>query len=311
MKILLTGASSFTGFWIAKVLSENGHQIIATLQKSSIDEYDGIRKERLNRLKNLVQFIPSTSIGSHSFIKSISNFSPDLLALHGHDNTNYRSPHYDKELAVQSALHQMDKILVTLMESNSGAKVLQTGTYFEQGEGQGDLEESAINPYAASKAAVYKKLEKLCEEYKTPLSKFIISNPFGPFEEGRFTTHLINCWKRDEVAVVKTPSYLRDNIHASALALSYNHLISKIIDSNQLGLRLAPSQYRESQKNFALRFAREISKRSNLSCRLEFMDQKEFPEPKIRFNSDLLQYEKLGWSEDQAWDEIALFYQLA
>ena len=54
MKILFTGISSFTGYWFAKELSEKGHEIIATLTKDSLDDYEGIRKERLLHLQNKI-----------------------------------------------------------------------------------------------------------------------------------------------------------------------------------------------------------------------------------------------------------------
>ena len=48
MKILLTGVSSFTGFWFANELSNKGHDVIATFTKDSVDDYEGIRKQRVS-----------------------------------------------------------------------------------------------------------------------------------------------------------------------------------------------------------------------------------------------------------------------
>jgi hypothetical protein len=40
----------------------------------------------------------------------------------------------------------------------------------------------------------------------------VISNPFGPFEEPRFCAYLMKTWRAGEIAEVRTPAYLRDNM---------------------------------------------------------------------------------------------------
>ena len=39
MKLLLTGCSSFTGYWFAKCLAEAGHEVVATLTRDSAEAY--------------------------------------------------------------------------------------------------------------------------------------------------------------------------------------------------------------------------------------------------------------------------------
>ncbi len=64
----------------------------------------------------------------------------------------------------------------------------------------------------------------------------------------------------------------------------------------------------ESQGAFAQRFAREMRSRIRMECPLEFADQKEFPEPRVRVNTDAPDPQELGWSEQAAWDELAEYY---
>ena len=135
MKILMTGASSFTGYWFAKVLAKAGHEVIATMQKNSVEDYEGIRKKRVEELNTCVSLIFNCSSGDEVFIEQIQKFKPDILCLHGHDNRNYRSPDYDYETAIKSALNNIELIFSELLSSNSSSKVVHTGTYFEQGEG--------------------------------------------------------------------------------------------------------------------------------------------------------------------------------
>ena len=72
--------------------------------------------------------------------------------------------------------------------------------------------------------------------------------------------------------------------------------------------RLNPSGYPESQGAFAERVRRETAARLGLPCQLEFGTQTEFPEPPVRINTDLLDAERLEWSEAQAWDELVTYY---
>jgi UDP-glucose 4-epimerase len=56
--------------------------------------------------------------------------------------------------------------------------------------------------------------------------KFVIPNPFGPFEEPRFTAHLIRSWMKGETAKVQTPRYVRENIPVTLLAKAYAAFIA-------------------------------------------------------------------------------------
>ena len=48
-RILLTGASSFTGLWIAEALAAAGYEVVAPLTRDA-DAYPGLRGERVARL---------------------------------------------------------------------------------------------------------------------------------------------------------------------------------------------------------------------------------------------------------------------
>jgi hypothetical protein len=139
-------------------------------------------------------------------------------------------------------------------------------------------------------------------------AKFVVPNPFGPFEEPRFCDFLLRHWTAGKTPEVKTPAYTRDNIHASLLAAAYADMINRI-DGLPTEARLAPSLYAETQGAFAERFAREIGERLGLDCPLNLAEQTDFPEPMVRVNTDPLDHDALGWSESEAWDELAGYYR--
>jgi nucleoside-diphosphate-sugar epimerase len=53
MKVVLTGASSFSGLWFAQALAAGGHDVVMPLRATSIDSYSGIRAARVARLQSL------------------------------------------------------------------------------------------------------------------------------------------------------------------------------------------------------------------------------------------------------------------
>jgi hypothetical protein len=49
--------------------------------------------------------------------------------------------------------------------------------------------------------------------------------------------------------------------------------------------------------------------RLQLPCAFTLSHQTEFPEPKVRLNTDLLDSDSLNWDEKDAWDELAAYYE--
>ena len=65
-RILLTGASSFTGLWIAEALAASGHEVVAPLTREA-DAYPGLRGERVARLAASAARIFETPLDSDRF----------------------------------------------------------------------------------------------------------------------------------------------------------------------------------------------------------------------------------------------------
>lgn len=304
MRILFTGASSFSGMWFVKTLSDAGHDIVAPMRASE-NAYEGLKKERILQITECADIRYSTSFGSDEFKQILDNQKFDLFCHHAADVTNYKSPDFDPVYALKNNTGPITSI-ITKLKNNGCDQILLTGSVFEPGEGAGSDGLRAVSPYGLSKGLTSEMYKYYCEIHKMRLGKFVIPNPFGPFEEFRFTSFLMKNWFDEKNVNVSQPAYVRDNIHVSLLAKAYLHFAENLSQNYQ---KINPSGYPESQGAFTARFANEMKKRLNLSCEFNLSLQKEFLEPKVRLNIDLLDNELLQWDENKAWDQLAAHYE--
>jgi UDP-glucose 4-epimerase len=308
VKVVLTGASSFTGLWFASALAEAGHEVVAPIRQA-LSNYAGPRQTRLALLaKRGVRLVEGMSFGDEAFRKLLSQ-GLDVLCHHGAEVSDYRSPDFDVLAAVHSNTLEARATLAAARAAGCRALVV-TGSVFEADEGVGDLPLRAFLPYGLSKGLSWQVLRYRAQEAGLSACKFLIPNPFGPHEEPRFCTYLVRQWQAGQVAQVATPRYVRDNIHVSLLALAYRQFVEQA-GQGRADLHVAPSGYVESQGAFAQRFAHEIGTRLGLEARLELREQVAFSEPLVRINTDRVRLAEGLWSEAQAWDQLARFYEQA
>lgn len=305
MKILFTGASSFTGYWFVKTLSAAGHEIVCPLRGEGFS-YDGVRKLRVEQLKSLCRLIPNASFGSDDFLRLIHHEEFDVLCHHAAETANYKSADFDVQAALKSNTLNLRQVLAEMKGTLKA--VLLTGSVFENDEGKGDAPLRAFSGYGLSKGLAWQVFRYHCAEAQLPLGKFVIPNPFGPFEEPRFTAYLMKTWKDGKAAGVKTPDYLRDNIHVDLMALAYAKFLDHVAAMKSGEARLNPSGYVETQGEFAKRVAHEVQKRLGWECKLELSRQEDFSEPLRRVNTDPVTSSFPDWKEKQAWDAYVNFY---
>jgi nucleoside-diphosphate-sugar epimerase len=307
MKVLFTGGSSFTGYWFVRELVRSGHEVVAILRRP-VGSYDGQRAERVARLGELCECVAGVSFGDEGFLDLIARENRwDLLCHHAAHMTNYKSPDFDVISALAANTANLRAVLRALGDRYC-RKLIVTGSVFETGEGAGSEGLRAFSPYGLSKTFTWELIRHYAGVEGFRIGKFVIANPFGPFEEERFTSHLVRTWASGEAATVNTPEYVRDNIHVSLLAKAYAQFAEGLRAEPGVE-RLGPRGYVESQGAFAERFAKEIGPRLDLRCELVLRKQMEFPEPRVRVNVDILDARKLGWREEEAWDELASFYR--
>jgi len=153
-------------------------------------------------------------------------------------------------------------VLKGLKDKGCGRLVL-TGSFFEANEGAGSAPLRAFSPYGLSKTLTAAAAQFYADREGFTFEKFVIPNPFGPYEEPRFTAYLVKTWLAGETARVQTPRYVRDNIHVSLLAKAYAAFVGASPAPGTVR-RLNPSLYPESQGAFAERVRREAAAKLHL-----------------------------------------------
>ncbi len=306
MRILFTGASSFTGYWFARELVQAGHELTCPL-RGRLEDYAGVRRRRAEALKSLVRFLPGTSFGAEGFLKLARDGSWDVLCHHAAEVTNYKSPEFDAQAALHHNTLNLPGVLEALKSGGVPAMVL-TGTVFESGEGAGDEPLRAFSPYGLSKTLTWEMFLYYCTRAELPLGKFVIPNPFGPLEEERFTGYLMSNWREGRIAAVKTPAYVRDNIPVDLLASMYRQFVETVAARKPPLSRFNPSGYVSEQGAFAQRVARETQARLDWACELELWQQTDFSEPLRRINREPAAPLAPAWDETAFWDAFAEFY---
>ena len=303
MKILLTGAGSFTGYWFAATLAAAGHQIIAPLRAELDSASDRERAERLRRLADKAELVPECAVGSPCFLEIASGRDIDIFCHHAAEVGDYRNPDFDITAAVAANTRNLRAALKAMGERGLKGTVL-TGSYFEYDEGAGSQPLLAFSPYGISKGLTAQIVRHRCHEFAVPYAKFVIPHPFGPLEQPRLGAYLAKTWASGAVAQIRTPAYIRDNIHVSLLAAAYRRFVEEPWHpANER--KLNPSGYVECQGAFVERMAREIGRRLHRDLQVELLHQTEFPEPAMRVNTDPAIHYVTDWSDSRAWDEYA------
>jgi len=303
MKILLTGASSFTGYWFAEALAAAGHDVVAPLRGNLDNPNDAERSRRLRRLRGKVELVPACGFGSTTFLGMVGSRDFDVLCHHAAEVTDYRSADFDIVAAVARNTLNLHTVLKAMRTRGLKSAVL-TGSFFEQGEGAGNQPLAAFSPYGVSKGLTAEIFRYRCQELGIPFGKFVIPHPFGPLEQPRLGVYLARTWAAGGTAEIKTPDYIRDNIHVGLLAACYRRFVEKT-DAPPAFQKLNPSGYVESQGAFVERVAREIGQRTGLRCAVTLLRQTEFPEPVMRVNTDPAVLYVREWDEGAAWDAYA------
>ena len=301
----MTGASSFTGLWIAEALATAGHEVVAPLTRQA-DGYPGLRGERVARLSASAARVFEAPLDSDQFRDLARTGGFDLFAHHGADIPGYRSPDYDVAAGVARNLAGAGPAVRAA--ADGGCRVLiSTATVFEPGEGGEGPDAPAVSPYGLSKGLTGQALAGFAEEAGLSFGRFVIANPFGVLEEGRMGWSLFQAWFRGEPGRVLTPAYVRDNQPVPHLADAYVRLAGRLLESDRpVKLDARPSGLVGTQGDFAKRLAAEAGPRLGLACDLVLNNQVDFPEPRVRVNDEPCL--PSGWRGEAFFDAYTNYY---
>ena len=301
--VLLTGVSSFTGFWFAQKLYEEGFKVVCPLPRKG-NEYDDLKLNRLELLNSQVSLIYECPYGSAKFLNLCEDHY-DVLCLHGAYVWGYSSDRFPLTHALSENLKSSEKVLETLF-SKGCRRVIWTSSVFEDAVNLNDTRSSKPDwyRYALSKYLSYSAMSELCRGYGLEFSRLVITNPFGPFEDKKLSYHLINSFlNKEKEFTIKTPHYVRDMIHVQNLAEIY----SKIIISKECIPEIRPCEYSGSMISFAKLYQEEVSKRLAINLTINSQNM-EFDEPYSLTNDQHVTTILSQDLSDQYWDELCQYY---
>jgi UDP-glucose 4-epimerase len=303
MRVLFTGASSFTGYWFVEALVEAGHEVWCIYTKS-VEAYEGIRKKRVKTLETRANQVFGTRFGDAAFLALLDDAGPfDAICHHAADARKHKAADFDWTQALVENVRSVDEVM-RRARAGGVSVFIATGTYFEAGEGMGTLPLEAFSPYALSKGLTWQVFRYYASQHGLKLGKFVLPNPIGPYDEPRFLEHLFRSWRRGEPASVRTPDYVRDNAPVALLARSYSDLLVAIHGGTVGFAQRNPSGWVETVGEFSNRVSRQVEEISGHVCPVHCHEQRDFQEPRIRANTENI----LGaWSSDDErkfWREL-------
>ena len=301
MRILFTGASSFTGMWFVQALAGAGHDVVCALRSAAYDE--PVRAARVAKVQACAKIVAGVPFGSDAFLELMRREGPfDVLCHHGTEAANHKSPDFDVAGAVAANTSNADKVLQTLRDTG-GTRLVLTGSAFEEDEGRGEAPLRAFSPYGMSKTLTARAFAGLAERAEVELVKFVIPNPFGPYEAQTFQRFVMTAWREGRAPHISHPFYERDNVPADLMALAYTAAAE-----GKMGAYVSPSFYAGPVGEFFRMMAREVRPRTGWTCEATFADSQPFDEPRARLNLQPLDAKALGWSQDRFWDGYADYY---
>lgn len=304
-RILLTGASSFTGAWFAHALAARGAEVIAPL-RGPLDAGDADRRRRLAWVARHARLAPACPFGSERFLALIRACRPlDLLCHHGAKAGDHRDPTLDPLAEAAEHTHRLPRVLEALAEAGCRALLL-TGTVFEADEGRGQGPLPAIGPYGLAKSLTWQVFRHYAGGAGLALGKFVIASPFGPLEKPSLPRQLVTAWRAGETPTLRRPQLVRDHLQVQLLAEAYADFALSL-PQREAGIhRLTPSQFAEPLGRFAERLAAAMAPRLGRPCRFAVADPPEATtEPLARVGIEPLTTLVPGLDPKAAWDGYA------
>lgn len=296
--VALSGGTSFTALWITHELINQGHTV-SVLCQNSLKDYSGIKKKRLAQLPLEARQFGSIHAEKGELAAWIQTHRPDFFIFHHHHMTDFRSPTYDYDKAMEVSSRPLGDLVKALKDAGTRG-VIYSGTYFEPGEG-GQRDNSQVTPYAKSKKIVWEKLQSLCSEAEISLSKIVIPNPIGPLEnEDRLIPTLIKNAHLGLEFVSRSPQSVGDHLPARALAEVYGEAIG-LLEKNQARIFRPSGKISTVREFIELTQSELIRERLHLKpCSVKFSQDDKSP---VTYQNPRSESRSIDWAK--FWDFYA------
>lgn len=202
-KLVITGASSFIGFHLAKKLSKY-YSVYATITQPK-ESYSGIQKKRLEILnKNTINLVHFDVTSPQSIQKVIREIKPDCWINHAGFTKNYGS--FDYDIVLADKIHTENLEIIYKELADVGCKqFIGTGTCSEYSDLLIDHRENEecnpSMPYGQSKLKQTLLSLELGKKYKIPTAIIRVFIPIGELDEPKklFPTVEQKLWCDEEV----------------------------------------------------------------------------------------------------------------
>ncbi len=308
MRVLVTGASSFSGLWLVRALVAAGAGVTA-VARGHPREYDPLRRLRIERVARLATTRFGAAFGSAAFLELIEAAGPfDVLCLHHAEVGDFRRPGYDALAAARANTTGLEPVLERLRRRGL-VRVVLTGSVFEADEGDGDRPLEAIGAYGLAKTLTAHVVRQTTAASGVEFLKVTLPSPFGAFQAGGLADHLLRAWQAGEVPTLRQPERVRDFVPIDLLAAHHADLALGRIRPVAAG-RANPSGHVLSCAAFAERLAGEMRPRLGTACRFAVTSQATADgEPASRFNTEPLPALFDRVAQARSWDRLALHYR--
>lgn len=304
MKVLLTGASSFSGLWIARALAAAGHQVIAPL-KRPLSGYSFLRRERVELLAGEIDVRYHAPLESDAFKAIVRDEACQAFIHHAADIPNYGDPSYNLVDGFTRNISGLADLISGFSEAG-GQIFMASGSIFEFERLGPEEDKLAISPYGLSKSLTNITMQHYALWSGLAFGRVAISAPFGPYEEGRFAWSLVKAWSKGLAGTVRTPRYVRDNIPAPLLGRAYATSLDRVQATPGACLVARPMGFAGTQLAFAEVLAQHLGPRLGLACQIEALSQPHLDQPETVLNSEPAIPD--DWRSAEFWDDYADFY---
>lgn len=303
MRVLLTGASSFTGAWFAHTLAARGHDVLCALRGRACAD-DVLRRYRLDLLAgcDIAELAP---FGTEAFLALLQEHAPfDVLALHGWAGGDHRRIDLPVDDAVAATTFRLVSVLDALLRAG-GTVVLLTGTVFESGEGNPDPETPPLDRYGLAKSLIRERVRHAVAEAGLRLHRFVIPHPIGPGDKPGLVSELAHAWLAGRPAVLRSPATIRDLVPVDLLGLDYARYCERALAGEAAAVR-RPSGRIGTLAEHAEQIAASLRARWDRPCLIEARPDAAAAPPRV--NREPCAACHPDWSAERFWDRLAIYH---